>query len=237
MHLLCKINRRGNIHDQGTSQFGAMLERNEPEVITNAISLAVHQIGHATPLEEIVKHNGSLKQFLTLYSGYDNIILDFIITLTNRSPERPAVRHSREPAHREPDGRAVAEQRMTIKPGAIHLAAREVPAAESRCALRPTRPRRVRLSVGRGRRPPVGSCRDRPRACCHRKRSRSEIPVRQGVGRDRFSLFLGSVKIPITRMRPAGFEPATKGFKGPRVSTGLGLSHPPRPSAGLAFDL
>ena len=38
---------------------------------------------------------------------------------------------------------------MTIKPGAIHLAAREAPAAESRCALRPTRPRRVRLSVGR----------------------------------------------------------------------------------------
>ena len=28
-------------------------------------------------------------------------------------------------------------------------------------------------------------------------------------------------------MRPAGFEPATKGFKGPRVSTRLGLSHPP----------
>ena len=29
------------------------------------------------------------------------------------------------------------------------------------------------------------------------------------------------------RLRPAGFEPATKGFKGPRVSTRLGLSHPP----------
>lgn len=29
-------------------------------------------------------------------------------------------------------------------------------------------------------------------------------------------------------MRPAGFEPATKGFKRPRVSTRLGLSHPPR---------
>ncbi len=79
-----KLIEEGIVHDQGTSQFGAMLERNEPEVITNAISLAVHQIGHATPLEEIVKHNGSLKQLLTLYSGYDNIILDFIITLTNR---------------------------------------------------------------------------------------------------------------------------------------------------------
>ena len=32
------------------------------------------------------------------------------------------------------------------------------------------------------------------------------------------------------RLRPAGFEPATKGFKGPRVSTRLGLSHPPRRS-------
>ena len=30
-------------------------------------------------------------------------------------------------------------------------------------------------------------------------------------------------------MRPAGFEPATKGFEGPRVSAGLGLSHPPHP--------
>jgi hypothetical protein len=29
------------------------------------------------------------------------------------------------------------------------------------------------------------------------------------------------------RLRPAGFEPATKGFKGPRVSARLGLSHPP----------
>ena len=33
----------------------------------------------------------------------------------------------------------------------------------------------------------------------------------------------------LDRVRPAGFEPATKGFKGPRVSAGLGLSHPPRP--------
>ena len=30
------------------------------------------------------------------------------------------------------------------------------------------------------------------------------------------------------RLRPAGFEPATKGFKGPRVSARLGLSHPPQ---------
>src|SRR4051794_4545954 len=28
-------------------------------------------------------------------------------------------------------------------------------------------------------------------------------------------------------MRPAGFEPATKGFERPRVSARLGLSHPP----------
>jgi len=32
----------------------------------------------------------------------------------------------------------------------------------------------------------------------------------------------------VRQVRPAGFEPATKGFKSPRVSTRLGLSHPPR---------
>ena len=31
----------------------------------------------------------------------------------------------------------------------------------------------------------------------------------------------------LAAVRPAGFEPATKGFKGPRVSARLGLSHPP----------
>ena len=42
-----------------------------------------------------------------------------------------------------------------------------------------------------------------------------------GPGRD------ANVELVRLEMRPAGFEPATKGFEGPRVSPGLGLSHPP----------
>ena len=41
----------------------------------------------------------------------------------------------------------------------------------------------------------------------------------------------------LPRMRPAGFEPATKGFKGPRVSARLGLSHPPQVGPGPAESL
>ena len=39
---------------------------------------------------------------------------------------------------------------------------------------------------------------------------------------------VGNLCRSLRQVRPAGFEPATKGFKGPRVSTRLGLSHPPQ---------
>ena len=42
------------------------------------------RIGHVSRFGDIVKHSGSLKRLLTLHTGYDADIVDFITALTNR---------------------------------------------------------------------------------------------------------------------------------------------------------
>lgn len=71
-------------HDLGSSQFREILGNNSPSVISNAISLAVRETGHAAPVEDIVKHSNSLKLLLALQTGNDSVITDFITTLTTR---------------------------------------------------------------------------------------------------------------------------------------------------------
>ena len=81
---LAKLIEEGILHDQNSLKFKEILGKNEPNMTTNAINLAFRQIGHIEPFERIVKHSNSLKHILTLQTGNDTIILDFIITLTNR---------------------------------------------------------------------------------------------------------------------------------------------------------
>lgn len=81
---LAKLIEEGILHDKDSLQFKEILGKNDPKMITNAINLAFRQIGHIEPFERIVKHSGSLKQILTLQTGNDSIILEFVITLTNR---------------------------------------------------------------------------------------------------------------------------------------------------------
>jgi len=81
---LAKLLEEGVSHDQGSLKFEEMLGNNNPAVISNAISQTIHQIGHVSRFGDIVKHNGSLKQLLTLHTGHDANIVDFITALTNR---------------------------------------------------------------------------------------------------------------------------------------------------------
>src|SRR5208337_632458 len=81
---LAKLLEEGISHDQGSSQFEEMLGKNDPMVISNAISQTIHQIGNVSRFGDIVKHIGSLKQLLTLHTGHDADIVDFITALTNR---------------------------------------------------------------------------------------------------------------------------------------------------------
>src|SRR5205823_8863018 len=63
-----------------------------------------------------------------------------------------------------------------------------------------------------------------------------KLPVFGGLGAalQAMGRVSSSLRRDLRPVRPAGFEPATKGFKGPRVSTRLGLSHPPRRSRSRA---
>jgi hypothetical protein len=83
-NCLAKLIEEGIFHDQQSSQFKEILEKTDPTIFSDALYLAVHQISHAIPFADIVKHYGSLKQLLILYSGCDSLILDSITTLTNR---------------------------------------------------------------------------------------------------------------------------------------------------------
>ena len=92
--------------------------------------------------------------------------------------------------------------------------------------------------------PTVGSARDRDIGGSASRRLRDEprigrlAPARSRSGmRSDACRRQGPTISMIVRMRPAGFEPATKGFKGPRVSARLGLSHPPRRAAGHPGDI
>jgi hypothetical protein len=83
-NCLAKLLENGISHDQQSSQFKEILGKTDPAVSSDAIYLTVHQISHATPFEDIVKHCDSLKRLLILYSGSDSLILDNITTLINR---------------------------------------------------------------------------------------------------------------------------------------------------------
>ncbi|HVP96681.1 hypothetical protein [Methanoregula sp.] len=79
-----KLLEESILHDQVSQQLKNILGTNDPSVNSYAISMAVRQIGHATPFPEIVKHSSSLRQLLTLNSGHDSDLTYFITTLTNR---------------------------------------------------------------------------------------------------------------------------------------------------------
>ena len=83
-NCLAKLIEECIFHDQKSAQFKAIFGKTDPTIFSDALYLAVHQISHATPFEDIVKHCDSLKQILALYSGCDALVLDSITTLINR---------------------------------------------------------------------------------------------------------------------------------------------------------
>jgi hypothetical protein len=83
-NCLAKLIEECIFHDRQSTQFKEIFEKTDPAIFSDALYQAVHQISHATPFEDIVKHCDSLKQILTLYSGCDALVLDSITTLINR---------------------------------------------------------------------------------------------------------------------------------------------------------
>jgi hypothetical protein len=83
-NCLAKLIEECISHDQQSSQFKEIFEKTDPAIFSDAMYQAVHQICHATPFADIVKHCNSLKQLLTFYPGCDALILDSITTLINR---------------------------------------------------------------------------------------------------------------------------------------------------------
>lgn len=81
---LAKLIEECVFYDQQFSQFKEILGKTDNTVSSDAISQAVHQISHAIPFADIVKHRSSLKQLFSLHSGQDTLILDSITTLINR---------------------------------------------------------------------------------------------------------------------------------------------------------
>ncbi|MFA6363311.1 hypothetical protein [Methanoregula sp.] len=83
-NCLAKLIEEGVFHDQQSSKFEEILKKSDSSVSSEVISQAVHQISHVTQFRDIVKHGNSLKQVLTLHSGYDTLIFDTISILINR---------------------------------------------------------------------------------------------------------------------------------------------------------
>jgi hypothetical protein len=83
-NCLAKLIEECIFHDQQSTQLQEIFGKTDPIIFSDALYQAIHQISHATPFEDIVKHCESLKQVLTLYSGCDTLVLDSISTLINR---------------------------------------------------------------------------------------------------------------------------------------------------------
>jgi hypothetical protein len=81
---LAKLIEECIFHDQNSFQFKEIFGKTDPSIFSDAMYQAVHQISHAMPFADIVKHCNSLKLLLIFYPGCDALILDSITTLINR---------------------------------------------------------------------------------------------------------------------------------------------------------
>lgn len=81
---LTKLLEGGIIHNQSALEFKEILDITTPEICSDTIKRAVHQVSHESPFTEIDKHCDSFKQLLTLHPASDALILESITILINR---------------------------------------------------------------------------------------------------------------------------------------------------------